>query len=57
MYKIERPYMFNSLEDCENFVSQLLDKETDLKVDPMLEWEDAMAVSYTHLTLPTLLLV
>ena len=42
MYKIERPYMFNSLEDYENFVSQLLDKETDLKVDPILEWEDAM---------------
>ncbi len=42
MYKIEPPSMFNTLEDYENFVSQLLEQETDLKVDPMLEWEDAM---------------
>ncbi|MGK7880848.1 MAG: short-chain dehydrogenase [Crocosphaera sp.] len=42
MYKIETPSMFNTLEDYENFVSQLLEQETDLKVDPMLEWEDAM---------------
>ena len=42
MYKSETPSMFNTLEGYENFVSQLLEKETDLKVDPMLELESAM---------------
>ena len=42
MYKIEAPSMFNTLEGYGNFVSQLLTQETDLKVDPMIEWEDAM---------------
>ncbi|EAZ89936.1 short chain dehydrogenase [Crocosphaera chwakensis CCY0110] len=34
--------MFNTLEGYENFVSQLLEKDQNVKVDPMLEWEDAM---------------
>lgn len=42
MYRNELPSMFNSLEDYENFVSQLLKQEPNLKVDPMLDWEDVM---------------
>ncbi|MGB5594690.1 MAG: short-chain dehydrogenase [Crocosphaera sp.] len=42
MYRSETPSMFDTLEGYENFVNQLLEKETILKVDPMLEWEDAM---------------
>ncbi|MDJ0843736.1 short-chain dehydrogenase [Crocosphaera sp.] len=42
MYRSETPSMFNTLEGYENFVSQLLEKDQGIQVDPMLEWEDAM---------------
>ncbi len=42
MYRKETPSMFDTLEGYENFVNRLLEKETGLKVDPMLEWEDGM---------------
>ncbi|MDJ0731203.1 MAG: short-chain dehydrogenase [Crocosphaera sp.] len=42
MYSSKIPPMFNTLEGYENFVSQLLEKDKDVKVDPMLEWEDVM---------------
>ncbi len=42
MYRSEIPSMFNTLEGYENFVSQLLEKDKEVTVDPMLEWEDMM---------------
>ncbi len=42
MYRSETSSMFNTLEGYENFVSQLLEKDKSVIVDPMLEWEDAM---------------
>ena len=34
--------VFNTLEGYENFVDRLLEKEKNLKVNPMLDWEDVM---------------
>ncbi|ACB51904.1 hypothetical protein cce_2556 [Crocosphaera subtropica ATCC 51142] len=42
MYRSETPSMLNTLEGYENFVSQLLEKDKNVTVDPMLEWQDAM---------------
>ncbi|MDJ0659082.1 MAG: short-chain dehydrogenase [Crocosphaera sp.] len=42
MYRSEPPSMFNTVEGYENFVSQLLEKDKGVQVDPILEWEDAM---------------
>lgn len=45
MYTTQVKSMFETLEGYENFVSQLLEKETNLRVDPLLEWEDAISSS------------
>ncbi|MEA5535140.1 short-chain dehydrogenase [Crocosphaera sp. XPORK-15E] len=45
MYTTQSQSMFNTLEGYENFVSELLEKETSLMVDPLLEWEDAIRSS------------
>ncbi len=42
MYRKDTQSVFNTLEDYENFVNRLLEKEKNLKVDPMLDWEDVM---------------
>ncbi|MDJ0509990.1 MAG: short-chain dehydrogenase [Crocosphaera sp.] len=42
MYRKETPSLLNTLEGYENFVNRLLAKEKDLKVDPLLDWEDVM---------------
>ncbi|MGK7961473.1 short-chain dehydrogenase [Crocosphaera sp.] len=42
MCKKEDPSLFNTLEAYEDFVNHLLAKEKDLKVDPILDWEDIM---------------
>lgn len=42
MYRKEDTSLLNTLEGYENFVNHLLAKEKDLKVDPMLDWEDIM---------------
>ncbi|MEA5508375.1 short-chain dehydrogenase [Crocosphaera sp. UHCC 0190] len=42
MYTNQSPSMFDTLEGYENFVNELLEKETSLTVDPLLDWEDAI---------------
>ncbi|MGK7940726.1 MAG: short-chain dehydrogenase [Crocosphaera sp.] len=42
MYRKQVPSPFNTVEGYENFINRLLEKEQDVKVDPMLDWEDVM---------------
>lgn len=42
MYKPPDSPMFDTIEEYENFVSCLLENETELSVNPLLDWEDAL---------------
>lgn len=34
--------MFDTLNGYENFVNRLLEEDTELTVNPLLDWEDAL---------------
>ena len=42
MYKPSEQSMFDTVEGYENFVNHLLENETELSVNPLLDWEDAL---------------